>query len=119
MTLALSFAAQARAERLRLTEADTGGSFILHKGDEVEVRLGENASTGFVWSEQADGAPALKRSGRSSDYPNALPGAPGAAIFLYRAAAEGAAFLSLRCARGWEKGAPPVQEFSTRFEIQR
>ncbi|MBB4198875.1 hypothetical protein CCR94_09360 [Rhodoblastus sphagnicola] len=108
----------ARAEPLRLTEADAGKSFALRVGDEVEVRLGETASTGFVWSEQADGAPGLKKLGRDSDYPKPLPGAPGAAIFRYRAEVSGATVLSLRCARGWEKNQPPVQEFSARFDIR-
>lgn len=114
----LLFGGPARADVLRLTEADSGKSFALRQGDEVELRLPEIASTGFVWSEATDGAPALKALGRASDYPHAMPGAPGVAIFRYRAQAEGAAVLSLRLARGWETDKPPAREFSAQFEIQ-
>jgi inhibitor of cysteine peptidase len=123
LALALLFAAPAQAEKLRLTEADSGRSLVLRHGDEVEVRLRENASTGFVWAEQADGAPGLKALGRDTDYPdarypNVRPGAPGEAIFRYRADVPGEAKLSLRYARPWEKDAPPAQRFSARFDIR-
>lgn len=116
LTLTLAFIAPGRAEPLRLTEADAGKSFALRVGDEVELRLGETASTGFVWTEQSNGSPALKTLAKESDYPVAMPGAPGAALFRYRAAAEGAAVLSLRLARGWEPA--PVKEFLVRFDVR-
>jgi inhibitor of cysteine peptidase len=116
LALALAFV-PARAEPLRLTEADSGKSFSLHKGGEVEVRLGENASTGFVWSERANGAPGLKLVSRDSDYPQTTRvGVPGTAVFRYRAEAAGSAALTLRLARNWEPA--PVQEFVARFDIR-
>jgi len=114
--LALAFATPARAEPLQLTQADSGKSFALHSGDEVEVRLSENASTGYVWSQQA--ATGLKPVGRDSEYPNnaGMVGVPGTAVFRYRAQAEGAAALTLKLARGWEPA--PIQTFSVQFVIR-
>ncbi|MCW2284872.1 putative secreted protein [Rhodoblastus acidophilus] len=117
VTLTLALVAPAHAAALNLTEADAGKNFQLRVGDQVELRLSETASTGYVWTEQSNGAPALQALGKSSDYSAAaMPGAPGAAIFRYRAQAEGAAVVSLKLARDWEPA--PVKEFSLRFDVR-
>ncbi|MCW2318275.1 inhibitor of cysteine peptidase [Rhodoblastus acidophilus] len=109
--------APARATTLHLTEADSGQSFVARRGDIIEARLRENPSTGYSWAQQG-AAPGLKLFGRSAVRGAAMPGAPGAAIFRFRAARVGPTALSLVYMRSWEKGQPPAQTFSARFDIR-
>lgn len=87
----------------RATHADFGRSITLRAGDELEVELVENATTGFFWHVETD-APSVVVPG-DSEY--ALPadrnaaGAAGTHRFTFLARTEGVARLEFRLVCSW------------------
>ncbi len=99
-----------------LHEADRDSKVSLAEGDTFEVRLPENAGTGFVWTVRA--APeGLELVGDGSQLPDALR-AGGAAErwfrFVARRAVSGPVELELR--RPWEYERFPAATFAAEIE---
>ena len=94
------------------TEADNGSTVSLATGEEFEVRLAENASTGHQWH-VVDINHNIVEVVRDEPIPpaTAVPGATGAHVWVFRARADGQSPLSLAYRRSWE-GDAPAQTFS-------
>lgn len=87
----------------RATHDDFGRAVELRVGDELEVELQENATTGFFWQAEAD-APDIVEPAESA---YALPldaeaaGAAGARTLRFVARNAGTARLALRLVCSW------------------
>lgn len=89
-------------------ELTGSGTAEVDPGDEVVVRLPENASTGYLWSVVSVGA-GLELVGDATAPPaGGGPGAAGERVVRLRAAAPGRAVVLLRLARPWEPA--PAEE---------
>ena len=100
------------------TEQDDGKAISLAVGEQFEVRLAENTTTGHQW-QLVDVDRALLDVTRDERIPpdSALPGAGGSHVWAFLARAPGHCSLSLAYRRSWE-GAAPAQTFSLDVTIR-
>jgi len=96
-----------------LTETDNGTTVESHVGEEVVLRLPENASTGYRWAVEAVDTNLVDvQEGEYLPMSNAVGGG-GEAQWIVRAKATGVTLIKLRRWRRWE-GESSVRE---RFEF--
>ncbi|MGB8259347.1 MAG: protease inhibitor I42 family protein [Terracidiphilus sp.] len=97
-----------------ITDADKGAVVHLKSGQEIEVRLKANPSTGYLWYVQRDSTASLKLVRQSQTEPEEPGvGRPVFQVFRFRAARTGQGPLRLHYVRSWEK--PTADE--ERFEV--
>ena len=85
----------------------------------LAVRLDSNPSTGYSWQvSQVDDA-VLKQQGEPQfiQPADAPPGAGGAQVFLFTAAAGGSTTLTLVYKRSFEPNVAPVQTFTVQVTV--
>jgi inhibitor of cysteine peptidase len=87
---------------LVLRRHDIDGAIEMSPGQDIELLLDENATTGYVWVvESATGARVRVVASESVAGDTSAPGAGGGRRLLLRAEESGAATLELRLARQW------------------
>lgn len=99
-----------------VTVLDAGIENKIPVGGIATIVLESNATTGFSWSLEPNEYIELV----SDDYvapDTALPGAPGAQVFVFRAVKEGSTEIVLRYRRSWEPGSASAQMISIRVVI--
>ena len=86
-------------------------------GDTLEIRLSENATTGYRWAlDNPD--PALFAAGTAgAEYPGAALGSGGTAILRVRTLAKGDGTLRLKYWRSFEGDAGIVRRFSVKVHV--
>jgi len=87
---------------LSLSEPDDGRTVAGRIGELVEIRLPENATTGYRWRIEQQDSDKLELITDKADYPERRLGSGGTASFLFRLRAAGSATLALRYWRSWE-----------------
>ena len=101
----------------KVTEADNGKTITIKVGDDLQVLLGGNPTTGYGWTTSLSDADKaiLQQQGdplyaqQSAD--STLVGSGGTFTFTFKAAAAGQVTLKFGYARPWESG-QPLQTFS-------
>ena len=107
---------------VELTEADSGRSIEARTGDEIVVRLPENATTGYRW--QIDSVSQeiepLGNSYELDSAPGRQPkfGGGGIRQFRFRAKAPAAARIELKRLRPWEGAKSVDGQFDLDVAIQ-
>jgi uncharacterized lipoprotein YbaY/predicted secreted protein len=102
-----------------LTNSDDGATIGLKAGQILAVRLDSNPSTGYSWQVSQVNDTVLKQQGepqfiRPADAP---PGAAGAQVFVFNAAAGGSTTLTLVYKRSFEPDVAPVQTFTVNVTV--
>jgi inhibitor of cysteine peptidase len=103
----------------QVTSADNGGQLGLNAGQQFEVALEGNASTGYVWQAQDLDSAYLTQVGEpkfSSDNPD-LVGSGGKQALTFKALKAGTTKLTLVYLRPWES-VPPIDTFSVTLAIK-
>ena len=98
---------------------DNGAQVSAQVGDEIRVRVPENATTAYLWevTEIGDSLELLSSEHSPPGRPGeSAPGAQGERIFLLRATTPGDATLQLAKSRPWES--TPVERFSARVVVR-
>ncbi|MEB3200385.1 MAG: protease inhibitor I42 family protein [Synechococcaceae cyanobacterium] len=95
------------ADTLTVSEADSGRTLNLRRGEQLRVVLSDSAGTGYSWEIERLGAQLklLQRQSRQDPGPPGSPGLVGGPLqvtFLFRAEAAGETRLELRHWRPWE-----------------
>lgn len=93
----------------------------LSPGQEFNLRLPSNPTTGFRWTLRADAAPQLKLLGPEVyivPEEAGLVGAAGVSSWRFRAVARGEAALGLDYARPWEREVAPARQFDCRIRVK-
>lgn len=99
-------------------EADSGRAVTMRVGDELQITLAENPTTGYVWSVVTNDESALIPAGEPSyEAESDRIGAGGRRTFTFRAAAPGASALQLVNARPWETAVTPAKTFELSVEV--
>jgi len=103
----------------------TGGQggierYAIGVGEEVEVRLPENGTTGYVWSVVSAGSGVQLVDdnvdlGQGDGEGRTAPGAGGVRVLRFRATAAGTWEVTTRLARPWEPG--PLEERRLAFAV--
>jgi len=101
-----------------LTEADTGKTVDLTVGQSIEIRLPENATTGYRWSVKAIDTSVCEIVADERLAPGKIiPGAPGEHRWRLRATHAGACMLQLVYGRSWQSDASPARTFKVRLHV--
>ncbi len=109
---------------VKLTEADNGKAVTVGVGDEIQVVLAGNPTTGYSWSSAMSDADKaiLQQQGepvyvQESTDPS-LVGGGGTFTFNFKATAHGQATIKLDYARPFETGVAPIQTFSAPVDVK-
>src|SRR5262245_6188634 len=95
-----------------VTAADNGSVIEARAGDEIVVRLPENATTGYRWQiDRIDGPLELAGDSYELSAPGVIGGG-GVHEFRFRATATGTARLALKHWRSWEGEGSVTERFS-------
>ena len=108
---------------MRVDESFDGREVVLQVGETLEIRLAENASTGYRWSVP----PKLKRKfdrtlrerEQTVEGAGKPVGSPGVRYLYFEAIGTGTAELELHYRRPWESDAPPARRFRLRVRVRR
>jgi inhibitor of cysteine peptidase len=119
LALAAFGLAGCRGGQTLLTEGDSGTTVEVGVGQEIQVQLAGNPTTGYTWSLtgldenflQQQGEPDYKRD---SD----LIGAGGVYTFHFKALQAGQTSLTMAYARSFEPDIPPIQVFKITVMIR-
>jgi len=106
----------AASDAVVVTEAESGGTFAVGKGQGVVVSLAANGSTGYSWSYRAapEGVLVENKSEYISDRP-VIPGSGGRQCVRFIAAQQGTVRLAFEYRRPWETGAAPSE--TAQFDV--
>lgn len=99
-----------------LTLDDNGAQIELGRGEEFELVLPGNPSTGYLWV-PADVSPILETAEPEFRPESTLVGAPGEYTFLFTAAEPGTVTLVLTYERPFEE-AEPVDTFEVEITVK-
>ncbi|WP_420236723.1 protease inhibitor I42 family protein [Telmatobacter bradus] len=107
-----------RAEIIHVTGADSGKTAHLKSGDQIEVQLISNLSTGYSWSTSPASTPLLRMSKQSQGKPGKPGiGRPFPQTFLFRTTGSGQGQLVLHSVRTWEQPNPHEKQFTLLVQI--
>jgi len=102
-----------------ITDADKGGEVRLETGDQLELRLKSNPSTGYMWYVQAESTSLLKLIHQSqTEATEPGVGRPVFQVFQFEARRGGDGTLQLHYVRSWEKPAPDEERFEIHVLIE-
>ena len=102
---------------LTLVEQDDGKRVTARVGDEVVLRLPENASTGYRWAPDGYDAALLDLAEESASYAGAV-GSGGEAVFRFRVKAAGSGLLRMKVWRHWEGESSVIKRFAVTIEAR-
>jgi inhibitor of cysteine peptidase len=87
---------------ITVTECDDGTRVRAHVGDTIELRLPENASTGFRWALDEHDSGVFGPCETHGEYPCKTTGSGGEAVFRIKVCAVGNTALRAKYWRHWE-----------------
>jgi inhibitor of cysteine peptidase len=99
-----------------LDGGDIGTEITVGVGEEFEVRLESNATTGYAWQvvEQPDAVTLVSSEYEAPD--TSLVGAGGVEVFVFEGVAEGSGEIRLEYVRSFDD--PPVPAETAVFRVQ-
>ncbi len=100
-----------------LTSADNGGTFDLRVGEEVGLRLPENASTGYRWAVDAVDATFVEIEEGEYVSTSKTLGGGGEAQWLVKAKVPGVTQIKLKRWRGWEGEGSIIERYEINLRI--
>lgn len=98
---------------------ETDGQLItLRKGDKLQVRLEENATTGYSWTVLNQNPLVCRQLSDEFMGPNStLVGAPGIRVMTFEAIAPGDGVLLFNYLRPWEKDRQPAAKVTLPIRV--
>jgi inhibitor of cysteine peptidase len=102
----------ANAEKISLEQSTCPREVTLKTGDELELTLPGNPTTGYTWEKVAGDDKILVQQGDYKYTPDTkLIGSGGKFVFSFKAVAAGETVLRFQYQRTFEKNIPPVKIF--------
>jgi inhibitor of cysteine peptidase len=103
-------------ERQVLDSADVGTEITVGVGEQFEIRLESNPTTGYAWQvvEQPDAIELVSSEFEAPD--TSLVGAGGVEVFVFEGASAGSGALRLEYVRSFED--PPEPAETAEFQVQ-
>lgn len=106
-------------ETMKLSENDAGKTVEMSVGDELEIAVPGNPTTGYVWEVSSHDANVLKLTNAGFYADNMAIGAGGVEIIKFHAIAEGKSELKLIFHRPFEHNMPPLKTFEATISIRK
>lgn len=106
-------------ETMKLSENDTGKTVEISVGDELEIAVPGNPTTGYVWEVSSHDANVLKLTNAGFYADDMAIGAGGVEIIKFHAIAEGKSELKLIFHRPFEHNMPPLKTFEATISIRK
>jgi inhibitor of cysteine peptidase len=107
---------------MQVDETFNGREVALHLGDMLEVRLSENPSTGYRWTQpqgfSSGWTTILKQVDDTFDSPASVPGRSGTRVLRFESIGTGDADLLMQYRRSWDKDAEPARSFRLHVRVQ-
>lgn len=106
--IVLTISSFALGDCLRLKEADNGKTNVITSGNEIEIVLEGNPTTGYEWNAASFSTNTLQKIGevqyRPTEYPDRIQrvGAGGRFIFKFKTIKEGKGDIKIIYRRPWE-----------------
>jgi inhibitor of cysteine peptidase len=102
------------------TEQDDTKEFKLHVGEEFQVSLPENPTTGYIWviSEASSSNIELMQREFLASQDTGIVGSGGIRVFIFSVQKPGRANLSLELKRPWEKENKFVNTYSLTLMVE-
>jgi len=97
-----------------ISSSDSGTELHVSLGETLKLRLPENPTTGYRWQVRSSGGPTLELVEDSFGQSTEAFGAGGVRWWIFRAAKEGAANLTLELCRNWEHQAIETFQINVR-----
>jgi inhibitor of cysteine peptidase len=98
---------------VKVVERDSGSMIELHVGDQVEIVLAGNPTTGYVWEVGSPDITVVRQVGDPQFKPDSeAVGAGGTLTLLFEAIAPGEQMLGLIYHRTFEQGVPAAKTFA-------
>ena len=101
---------------LRFNDGNSGQTAQIPLGDDFEIALTENPSTGFRWKVNSDGAPVCTREGDEFE-PGVGIGAAGTHHWRFHAAQAGECSIAMALERSWTGPAGETNSFALRVVV--
>ncbi|HET7842232.1 MAG TPA: protease inhibitor I42 family protein [Terriglobia bacterium] len=102
---------------IKLDEAGDGREIGLAPGEQLEVTLAENRTTGYKWEIASGGSRACSLINESAQPGASIPGAGGKHIWVFQAGAGGSELIELVYRRAWEADTPPSRSFRITVKV--
>ena len=106
---------------IKRSEKDTGSTSEMNIGDNLEIVLKANPTTGYRWEVASIDSTILENTGvdyKPDKVPRDIVGSGGKTIFRFRAAKTGQTDLKLIYHQPFEKNVPPVKTFKLTVVVQ-
>ena len=104
---------------LHFGDSTNGTAVTLHTGEDFEISLDENRTTGFRWMTQLNGAPYCVLLDERSSAPSRTPGAGGTHFWHFRAERPGVGTIEIRYRRPWESEREPARTFRLQARVSQ
>jgi inhibitor of cysteine peptidase len=94
----------------------------MKKGDNLEIVLKANPTTGYRWEVVSIDTSILKNTGaeyKADKVPPGIVGAGGKTIMRFKSIKKGETLLKLIYHRPFEKDVPPIKEFELNVVVKR
>jgi inhibitor of cysteine peptidase len=102
---------------MQISESQNGQSVSMHVGEVLELRLAENASTGYRWSLDDVNKAVLQLEDSGFEASGKAVGGGGRAFWKLRATDAGRAHLEAKQWRSWEGDRSIIGRFSADVTI--
>jgi len=104
---------------LKIAEGDNGHEVTIAKGDELELSLSENPSTGYRWELSGKAAPVCELLNDNFEAAGTMPGRGGMHRWQFRAVQPGSGEIALQYRRSWEEGTPPARSYRVSVRVEK
>jgi inhibitor of cysteine peptidase len=114
--------ANANGGPVKLTEADNGRAVTVKAGEDIQVILNGNPTTGYSWTSTVSDPAVLQQQGdpvyAQGNTDPSIVGAGGTFTFTFKAAAAGQVTLKFGYARPFDAGVAPIQTCSLTINVK-
>jgi inhibitor of cysteine peptidase len=91
---------------------------VLTIGEDLQVTLPENPTTGFRWQLEASGEPLLQLLDEDFDSSAVAAGSGGNRRWRFKAVHKGATTIEMVYRRIWQKGQSPAETFRLTINVE-
>jgi predicted secreted protein len=101
-----------------INENNNGQTIYLRVGQNLQLTLMTNPSTGYGWSYVTKPNPyVLQQTNHYLVPTGTLPGSPSTEYWIYKAVGAGSTAISLKYWRSWETGVPPLKTYGVKVVV--